>query len=252
MKVQGLPLAMYQDLVPWYRLLDPVVEHEDEVGAYCEALKQVVSPPPRTLLELGAGAGHNGFYLKRDFICTLSDISEPMLALSRELNPECEHITADMRTQRLGREFDAVVIHDAIVYMTTEADLEAAAKTAFEHLRPGGAALISPDCLKETFVELSDLHEGDGADRAFRCAEWMWDPDPDDSTYTVDYAFLLRDASGVRVVHDRHVEGLFKRADWLRILSGVGFQVQAVPRPIDPEDNEQGAYCEEMFLCLKP
>jgi hypothetical protein len=39
----------------------------------------------------------------------------------------------------------------------------------------------------------------------------------------VDYAFLLRDSNGdVRAVHDRHVEGLFPRATWLKLLASAG------------------------------
>ena len=41
-----------------------------------------------------------------------------MLELSRTLNPDCEHLEGDMRTLRLGRTFDAVLIHDAVMYMT--------------------------------------------------------------------------------------------------------------------------------------
>jgi hypothetical protein len=44
-----------------------------------------------------------------------------------------------------------------------------------------------------------------------------------DDTYVVDYAFLLRDVSGdVRVVHDRHVEGLFPRARWFEWFEAAG------------------------------
>ena len=107
--------------------------------------------------------------------------------------------------------FDAVLIHDAIVYMTSEADLAAAAATAYAHTRPGGAALFVPDCLRDTFAESTDDHGGNDGTHGFRAVEWMWDPDPQDTTYTVDYAFLLRDGSGVRAVHDRHIEGLFSR-----------------------------------------
>jgi len=35
-----------------------------------------------------------------------------MLELSRTINPELEHLVGDMRTIRLGRTFDAVLIHD--------------------------------------------------------------------------------------------------------------------------------------------
>jgi hypothetical protein len=50
-----------------------------------------------------------------------------------------------------------------------------------------------------------------------------------DTTYTVDYAILLRDETGaVRVAHDRHVEGLFPRATWRKRLEDAGFEVTVV------------------------
>jgi len=66
---------------------------------------------------------------------TLVDRSPEMLTVSRALNPDCEHIEGDMRTVRLGRVFDAVLIHDPIMYMTTEPDLRSAMATAFAHCR---------------------------------------------------------------------------------------------------------------------
>jgi hypothetical protein len=122
-----------------------------------------------------------------------------------------------MRTIRLNRQFDRVFIHDAIVYMTTLADLRQALESAYVHCRPGGAALFAPDHLKETFKAGVDHGGADGDDRALRYLEWTWDPDSDDTTYTVDYAYLLRERDGkTRVEHDRHIEGLFRRAEWLR------------------------------------
>ncbi len=85
----------------------------------------------------------------------LTDVSEGMLAESRALNLECEHRLGDMRTLRLGRAFDAVFVHDAVCYMTTEADLRRAMETAWVHCRPGGAALFAPDYVREHFPEES-------------------------------------------------------------------------------------------------
>src|SRR5436853_577121 len=48
---------LYRDLVPWYRLLDPVADHAEEAAAYAAALASAGAPPAGTLLELGAGAG---------------------------------------------------------------------------------------------------------------------------------------------------------------------------------------------------
>jgi len=237
---------LYGELVPWYRLVDPPEEHREEAASYLAAFDRAASPRPETLLDLGAGAGNNGLHLKPRFRCTLTDLSEEMLGLSRELNPECEHIAGDMRTLRLDRTFDAVLVHDAVMYMTTEEQLLAAARTAFVHTRPGGAAIFAPDCVRETFRESTDVMSGEDGSRALRGLEWTWDPDPTDDTYTVDFAFLLRDAGGVTAAHDRHVEGLFSRATWFRILAAAGYRVETMERPV-----ADGAV-DEIFLCRRP
>jgi hypothetical protein len=171
-----------------------------------------------------------------------------MLAVSRALNPECEHFEGDMRTVRLDREFDAVFVHDAVCYMTTESDLRQAIATAYEHCAPGGVALFAPDHVVENFRSSSDHGGEDGADVSVRYLEWTWDPDPMDTTYTVDYAILVRGSDGsVKVVHDRHIEGLFPRADWLRFLSEAGFDATMVP--FDHSELAPGEY--EVFAATK-
>jgi hypothetical protein len=137
-----------------------------------------------------------------------------------------------MRDVRLGRVFDCVFIHDAIMYMAAEDDLTRALRTAFLHCRPGGAALFTPDFVRETFAPGTDQGGSDGTDRGLRFLEWIWDPDPGDDTYVVDYALLLREAEGVvRVEQDRHVLGLFPRETWLRLLRAVGFRPKVVHDP---------------------
>jgi trans-aconitate methyltransferase len=236
---------LYGELVPWYRLLDPPADHRDEAASYRRALERGATPRPETLLELGAGAGHNALHLKERFRCTLTDISAAMQALSRELNPECEHLLGDMRTLRLGRTFDVVLVHDAVMYMLTEADLRAAAETAYDHTRPGGAAVFAPDCTRETFREGTETYAEDEGTRSLRCLEWAWDPDPTDDHTMVEYAFLLRDGTSVKAVHDRHVEGLFARETWLRVLRGAGYEVETTERPLDDGQVDQ------VFLCRR-
>jgi ubiquinone/menaquinone biosynthesis C-methylase UbiE len=243
--------ALYDELVPWYRLLDPLEDHEEEAASWEAAFRGVLGPGPATLLELGAGAGNNAFFLKRGFSCTLNDLSPQMSALSRALNPDCEHVPGDLRTLRLGRAFDAVLVHDAVAYMTTVEDLRAAARTAFVHTRPGGAAIVAPDCTRETFVEQSQLHAASAGGRALRCLEWSWDPEPSDTEYLVEYAFLLREGDAVRAVHDRHVEGLFDRATWRRVLAAEGFDVEDLARPLEDEALGHG-YADRVFLCRRP
>lgn len=217
-------MHMYGDLAGWFHVLTPPEEYIEEAAFATRVLREFSDRPPRTVLELGSGGGNNASYMKADFELTLVDLAPGMLELSRGLNPESEHVLGDMRTIRLGRTFDAVFVHDAVVYLTTAEDLRAAMDTAFVHLNPGGAALFVPDAIRELFEPRTDHGGSDSGARALRYLEWTWDPDPTDTEYVVDYAYLLREGTDVRVVHDRHVIGLFSRQDWLDLLAGVGFE----------------------------
>jgi SAM-dependent methyltransferase len=240
---------LYRELASWWPLLSSPAEYVEEAAFYREALVSACGSPCVTLLELGSGGGNNASHLKARFQMTLVDLSEAMLAVSRSLNPECEHHQGDMRTVRLNRLFDCVFVHDAVVYMTSRADLRAAIRTAFEHCRPGGAALFAPDHVRENFRPGTDHGGNDGGGRGLRYLEWTWDPDPEDDTYVVDYAYLLREVDGtVRVESDRHIEGLFARAEWLAMLRETGFEAEAVP--VDLSDLDPGTY--EVFVCRRP
>jgi SAM-dependent methyltransferase len=221
---------MYNELAEdWYRLITPVTEYKEEAEFFHQLFEKKAKGKTQTLLELGCGAGHNAFYLKQWYTLTLTDISEPMLNLSRQLNPECEHIISDMRTLMLNRLFDGVFIHDSIVYMTSLDELTQVICTAAIHCRSGGMLLIAPDYVKETFKDGVDDGGSDDGTRALRYLEWKQDHDPEDDVYDVDYAFLLRHEDGrVTAEHDRHVEGLFSTATWLNLLEENGFTAESV------------------------
>ncbi len=231
-------MRLYGDLAPWFHLLTAPEDYATEAERYRSLIAGAV-PDASTLLELGSGGGNNASHLKKHFSCTLSDISPQMLALSRTLNPDCEHVLGDMRTLRLGRTFDAVFVHDAVAYMATEEDLRDCMATAFAHTRPGGVALFVPDYTRETF-DVGTSHGGhDDADgRSLRYLEWRTDPDPSDTTYEVDYAVVLREhGQEPRVVHDHHVEGLFPEHTWRYLLDQVGFETTVEPGALDDDDD---------------
>lgn len=237
---------LYRDLVPFYPLIDPVDDHREEMDDAHKVLLGRVRGELTNLLELGSGAGNNAFHMKRHVACTLTDISDPMLALSRSQNPECEHIIGDMRSLRLGRTFDAVLVHDAIMYMRTLDDLRAAALTAWTHTRAGGAALFLLDCTQETFSQdVTDIVDGDDGTRAVRGVIWSWDPDPSDTMAFEEFILLLREGNGVRAIHETHVFGVFSKAAWQATLEDVGFVVEASSRMSEGEPFPS-------FICTRP
>jgi hypothetical protein len=139
-----------------------------------------------------------------------------MLSVCRQVNPECEHILGDMTSLRLGRQFDRVLIHDAIMYATEPNAVRAALATAAVHCRAGGLVIVVPDCVRETFEPATECGGKDGVDgRGLRYLEWTFDPDPSDCTCEAVFAFLLRDGARLTVEMDRHLFGCFPRADWL-------------------------------------
>jgi len=139
-----------------------------------------------------------------------------------------------------------VLLHDAVMYLTSPDDLQKTFDTAFAHLRPGGAFLVVPDVVRETFEEGTVSGGGSDGTRAAHMLEWHWDPDPTDNTYRVDMTFLLRDAEGsVRSVHDVHTMGLFTRGTYWDRLRAAGF----APVEADPFDAVETG---ELFLCRRP
>ena len=234
---------MYSDLAPWFHLLTHPSDYEDEAAFVSRVVDDVGDGSSRTLLELGSGGGNNASHLKARFQCTLTDLSPDMLALSRTLNPECEHLEGDMRTLRLGRTFDVVFIHDAISYLTTEDDLRAALETAFVHARPGGVVILTPDATTEIFKAETEHGGHDGEDgRSLRYLAWTHAPEPGASTYITDFAIIARGPGDVaRVVHDRHTLGLFPRATWERLIEEVGLEL--VDTTVEnPYELEQAAF----------
>ena len=240
-------LKLYNELADWWPLMSAPEDYVEEAAAYAGFLKEASSGPLRTVLELGSGGGNNASHMKEHFEMTLVEPSAGMIAVSERLNPDCEHHQGDMRTFRIDRTFDGVFVHDAVCYMTTIDDLRSAIETAFVHLRPGGVALFCPDATRETFEESTESGGHDGLGRSMRYLEWCWDQDPTDNLYTVDYVYALRSGHDVRVVHDRHIEGLFTRQQWLDMFREVGLDARAeryshseVERPL------------EVFVAIRP
>ena len=187
---------LYRDLADWWPLISPPGEYAAE-AAYLAAVLRTAAIPVREVLDLGSGGGHVASHLAGPLDLTLVDRSAAMLATSRRLNPGSAHHQGDMRMLRLGQVFDAVLVHDAIDYVTTDADLRQVIETAFVHCRPGGIAVFVPDYTAETFQPGTGgggSTAPDGRQGSFR--EWRSDPDPEDGW--IEVRVRVRAARGRR------------------------------------------------------
>jgi SAM-dependent methyltransferase len=256
---------IYADLADWWPLISPPREYAaesvylaavlDRALGLDRALEQGQAQPRATeVLDLGSGGGHVAVHLKDKFDLTLVDISEDMLAVSEQLVPLASHVRGDMRTVRLGRTFDAVLVHDAIDYIIGSDNLRLVIETAAVHCRPGGVVLFVPDYVQDDFVELSG-GGGGGVDEAGRTAsfsERTWDPDPGDDWVQADYEFTLRTTDGdEKVICESHRLSAFSRQTWLVELARAGLQPQPQPQPPGQATALPGREPTNLFLARK-
>lgn len=132
------------------RYYDLLYRDKDYAGeaAYVRSLIERTKPGARTLLDLGCGTGrHDALLAELGYSVTGVDRSSEMLEVARasaaKLGPEKapRFEQGDVRTVRLGKTFDVVVsLFHVVSYMTTNADLKQAFRTAREHLAPGGSS----------------------------------------------------------------------------------------------------------------
>lgn len=233
---------LYGDLAWTWPIISPPEDYVAEAEAFIKAVRDHARIETKTLLDLGCGGGHNDFTLKKHFEITGVDVSEQMLALARKLNPEGTYLVGDMRTVRLGGEFDAVMCADSIDYMLTEDDLRSAFVTAFIHLKPGGVFFTYGEITRENFEQNKvrfSTRARDDVEVTF--IENYFDPDDSDTTHEGVFIYLIRRAGQLQIEIDRHLFGFFPLETWHRLLTDAGFEVHSV---------DCGR--AQTFACVKP
>ncbi|HUD39439.1 MAG TPA: class I SAM-dependent methyltransferase [Streptosporangiaceae bacterium] len=266
---------IYADLADWWPLISPPKDYTAEAAYLAAILRHHAGPGPAgpgpaapagprpagpagpgglpEVLDLGSGGGHVAVHLRDEFSLTLVDLSNQMLTVSKQLNPDSPHIHGDMRTIRLHRMFDAVLVHDAIDYIIGQDDLRQVIDTAAAHTRPGGIALFVPDYVQDTFHELFGSGGG-GVDAAGRTADFTertWDPDLGDDCVQADYEFRLVEADGTtRVIHESHQLSSFSRELWRDLIKRAGFELADWPTPATGHQSATGQPAN-LFIGLK-
>jgi SAM-dependent methyltransferase len=214
----------YNELAWTERFLAPPEKYEGEVRLCLDALGPVDGEGLPSLLHLGCGAGGYDYHLKKQFSVTGADVSEGMLELARKLNPEVRYVHGDMRTVRLPRRFDAVIIPDSIMYMRSLPDVKAVLRCAVSHLRPGGR-ILAVTVVREEYRDNCFSYSGRSGDVEVtlfeenrRCAE---------DAYEAVLVYLIRKRGVLEIAHEVHTLGLFSAAEWEAVSAELGLEVES-------------------------
>lgn len=220
---------LYNDLSHLWHLVSPPADYVDEARSFSDQFSRLGVPDGASLLHLGCGGGSIDFHLKKTYQLTGVDLSDKMIGVAKSLNPEVRYQVNDMRSARLGVIFDAVLIHDAIAYMTSTSELEDTYRTAAAHLRSGGALISLPEEIRSRLAPhrvTSETHS-DGV-TTLTLIEVDHDEDPGDHWYESVYLYLIREGRNVRVEMDRHTVGVFEVHEFLDAVKAAGFEAELI------------------------
>ena len=238
---------VYNELAWTDEILASPESCEEEALIYVEAIKNRIFGIGVTMLHLGCGAGGHDFHFKEHFSVTGVDISEGMLALAKKRNPEVSYVTGDMKTIRLKKKFDVVVIPDSIMYMTTLEDLQKAIMNAARHLKPEGVLLVVAH-MKEDFKENNFAYSGEKEN--IHIAVFENNHIISDSTYEAAIVYLIRQDGELSIHHEVHTLGLFSYDQWMAIFEECRLKVEEInlDHLYDQYLLEEGTYKLKMFI----
>jgi len=221
-------LAKYYDRVYSFRdYLDEAVRLQNLIIKYLES-------GGNSLLDVACGTGLHLKHLKDDFSCTGVDISKSMLRIARKNAKGVTFKEADMKTLRLGKQFDVIVcLLSSIGYVKTPASLEKTIWNFSKHLKKGGLALIEPSHAKSVYV----IGEP-------RITTYDWR----DAKIARVNVTKIRQATAVLTMHiliaergkdakyfvDRHELGLFGINSTLRIMKAAGLKSKYLKNGLMP------------------
>ena len=238
----------YHELAWTEPILAPPETYQEEALFYIKILRTYIDKPSAiiTMLHLGCGAGGHDFYFKKYFRVTGVDISQGMLNLAMENNPEVTYLAGDMRTVNLSKKFDIVTIPDSIMYMTSMADLKKTISNGVEHLKPDGIFMVVTH-LKEDFRENNFSYTGEKRDIHITVFENNYMVS--ENTYEATLIYLIRQNGKLDIQTEVHTLGIFSYDVWMNIFKENHLKVKEISMDhlYDPYLTEDGAYKLKIF-----
>ncbi len=212
--------AYYDKLYAWK-------DYESEVRAVRALIERHKRAPGSRLLDVACGTGMHLALLAEQYDCAGLDLDENLLAIARERCPGLAFHHADMRRFDLSETFDVVTcLFSSIAYLVEEGDLLRALRSFYEHLAPGGVAIVEgfvrPEEWKQGFIHTLHVDEPDIKVTRMNVSERQ------DKIVRMEFHYLVGTKEGVAYETETHVSRLYSDAEFLAAFADAGFEAERV------------------------
>lgn len=226
-------MQLYGEYAWIWELMRDDTMFQEEVDSIVQIAESQLQRPIQSMLELGSGGGYLARCVPDAIEMVLVDMAPDMLRISEQRQPTRQHICADMTSVDLGRVFDVVLVHDAIMYVDSIESAERLLHNIRKHLANDGVAIIIPDVVSESFMEKA-LHTESASNDGLvqlQFTEWHWDRNPEDHKVQVEFSILIRDHRDVetervqvKALHETHDMLVLSFMEWMELFAKAQLQ----------------------------
>ena len=222
-------MKLYQEWAWLWSEVTPPETYRAEADDLFEIISESLGRKPKSILELGAGGGyllHDLQMVHPTIEITLIDSSPEMLVEAQRRNPNAKTILGDMTTIALNKQFDVVLLHDAVMYLSDRDAVQKTLEVMKRHCSFEGVVLIIPDCCRETFEERVLTAQCHTERASIHLTEWHWDPCEEDDLVSVEFSVLLREKNGQKVQshHETHSMLVLSLGEWMSLFMENSWQ----------------------------
>lgn len=240
-------MSPFEKYAAYYDEMYPNKDYAAEALFVCALLREYARPDIKSILELGSGTGRHAVELAvLGYTIHGVDLSESMVGfanarkstLPEELKESVSFSVGDVRSLRLGAQFDVVLaLFHVASYQTTNEDFFKFISTARDHLRPEGILIFDfwygPAVLwQRPEVRIKRVENETGW--IVRVAEPA--PKFDENCVVVKYEIIdvIKQTGEIRRFNEDHKLRFFFLPDLRLVLRSAGIEMLAVCEWLNP------------------
>ncbi len=190
-------------------------------------IQQYKHSPGNTLLDVACGTGLHLAHLQAHYDVEGLDLDEQILSVARERLPNVPLHQASMVDFDLGKTYDVITcLFSAIAYAQSLNDLHQVAAAMFQHLEPGGVAIVEGFITPEQW---RDRHVGmQTVDQPELKIVRMNTNQRDGRSLTLDFHYMVGTPESIETFTEQHRMSLFSDAEYVAAFEAAGFKVETI------------------------